>query len=146
MRLDVLAVASLLLPFPTVADTVVAARTLRSHTVLTESDVAIVAGESAGAISNISEVIGMETRVTIYEGRPLRPGDLGPAALVERNQIITLAYAAGGLSIVTEGRALGRAGAGETVRVMNLSSRTTVSGVVSAGGMVVVGAAPTLRQ
>jgi len=146
MRLDVLAVASLLLPFPTVADTVVAARTLRSHTVLTESDVAIVAGESAGAISDISEVIGMETRVTIYEGRPLRPGDLGPAALVERNQIITLAYAAGGLSIVTEGRALGRAGAGETVRVMNLSSRTTVSGVVSAGGMVVVGAAPTLRQ
>ena len=45
-------------------------------------------------------------RVTLYPDRPIRPGDLAPPALVDRNQIVTLEYAAGPLVILTEGRAL----------------------------------------
>ena len=50
--------------------------------------------------------------MAIYAGRPVRPGDLGPPALVERNQLVPLVYQPGGLAISTEGRALGRGGGG----------------------------------
>ncbi|HHX90132.1 MAG TPA: flagellar basal body P-ring formation protein FlgA, partial [Paracoccus sp.] len=36
------------------------------------------------------------------------------------------------------GRALGRGGAGETIRIMNLASRSTVSGRVAGPGLVEV--------
>ena len=48
-------------------------------------------------------------------------------------------YIEGPLRIVTEGRALDRAGAGEPVRVMNLASRQTVTGTVGADGSIEVG-------
>ena len=47
-----------------------------------------------------------------------------------------------GLRILTEGRALARGGVGDVIRVMNLSSRTTVSGRIAADGSVHVGLAP----
>ena len=65
-------------------------------------------------------------------------GAVGAPALVERNQIVELIFARNGLHIVTEGRALDRAGAGERVRVMNLSSRSTLFGTVTASGTVSV--------
>jgi flagellar basal body P-ring formation protein FlgA len=40
---------------------------------------------------------------------------------------------------MADGRALGRAGIGDVVRVMNLGSRQTVSGLVLADGSIVVG-------
>ena len=50
-----------------------------------------------------------------------------------------LSYASGPLTIVTEGRALDRAAAGEPVRVMNLASKQTVTGTVAPDGSVEVG-------
>jgi len=76
--------------------------------------------------------------VVLYAGRPIRPGDVGPPALIERNQIVTLHYRSGPLTIAAEARALGRAAAGEEVRVMNLASRSTVTGTVTETGGVVI--------
>ena len=116
---------------PVVAETVVAARTIRPQSVLSSEDLAIVDGDIAGAISTIGEAVGLETRVVLYSGRPVRMGDIGPPATVERNQIVRLVYATGGLTISAEARALGRAGPGDTVRAMNLTSKSTVSGIVA---------------
>jgi flagellar basal body P-ring formation protein FlgA len=77
--------------------------------------------------------------VTIYAGRPIRAADIGAPALVERNQIVPLVYAAGGLQITAEGRALDRGGEGDVIRVMNLSSRVQVTGIVDETGAVRVG-------
>lgn len=123
-------------PGTALADSLVALRTLRAQSVLSEADVAVVAAEIPGALSDPAEVAGQEARVTIYAGRPIRAGDIGPPAVVERNQVIPLAYRAGPLTILTEGRALARGGAGDTIRVMNLASRTTVLGQVDASGQV----------
>lgn len=71
-------------------------------------------------------------------GRPLRPGDIGPPAIIERNDLVTLIFRQGGLTIAAEGRSLGRGSVGEAVRVMNLSSRTTVTGRVKQDGSVEV--------
>ena len=57
---------------------------------------------------------------------------------VKRNQIVTLAYEKAALRIEAEGRALGAGGIGEVIRVMNSTSRVTVSGRIAADGTVVV--------
>ncbi len=124
----------------TAADaTVVATRVIRSQTVLGPDDVAVTAGATPGAYGAAEEVLGLEARVSLYAGRPVMRGDLGPPALLDRNQLVTMTYARGGLTIVAEGRALGRAGMGERVRVLNLDSKTVVTGRVTGFGEVEVG-------
>lgn len=124
---------------PAAADTVVAARTIRAQSILTADDVAVVDGERPGTFVAIDEVVGLEARVMLYSGRAISTADIGPAAIVERNQIVSLIYNNGGLTITADARALGRAGPGDMLRVMNLSSKTTVSGVVAPDGSVHVG-------
>ena len=123
---------------PALADTVVATRTIRPQSILTAQDLAVQPSAIPGGFARPEALIGQETRVVLYAGRPVLSEDVGPPALVDRNQIVTLAFARGGLNIRTEGRALARAGVGERVRVMNLSSRATLTGRVSADGTVVV--------
>ena len=123
---------------PAVADTLVATHTIPARSVIEASDLDRAAEASPGAIADLDEAIGLEARVTIYAGRPVRAGDLGPPALVDRNQIVALVFDRGGIAIGTDGRSLDRAALGERLRVMNLSSKTTVIGTVSGPGRVSV--------
>lgn len=129
----------LLLPGVAQADSLIATRTLRAETVIGFNDFTVVDASIPGALDDPAQAIGLETRVTLYAGRPLKAGDLGPPAIVDRNQVVSLAYGGGGLSILTEGRALARGGVGDVIRVMNLASRTTVSGRIGPDGVVHVG-------
>ena len=52
---------------------------------------------------------------------------------------MAVTFRSGGLTITTNGRSLARAGAGDTVRVMNLASRKIIAGIVSTHGSVRVG-------
>lgn len=131
--------AAMALPLAASADTVIAVRTIRSHTILTAADVRLQENEQPGAFSSIADVVGLEARVVLYQGRAISAADVGPAAIVERNQIVTLVYVRGTLSIATDARSLGRAGVGERLRVMNLASRKTIIGTVDAAGNVIVG-------
>ena len=72
-------------------------------------------------------------------GRPIAAGDLGPPAVVERNQIVTLRFRRGALLIEGEGKALDRGPEGARVRVMNLLSRVSVTGRVAGPNLVEVG-------
>jgi flagella basal body P-ring formation protein FlgA len=128
----------LTLTHPAQADTVFAAQTIRPQTVLTAEDMVLKDVDIPGAASQMAQLIGQESRVALYAGRPIRLGDVGPPAVVDRNQIVPLLFSSNGLTITAEGRALERAGAGEFVRVMNLTSRTTIMGLVMADGRVMV--------
>lgn len=123
-------------------ETVVATGTIRGQSVIGPADVALVEGDTPGALVSLDQAIGLEARINLYPGRPIRAGDLQPPAVVDRNEIVTLRYDAGAVLIVTEGRSLDRAGIGDRLRVMNLSSRTTVTGTVLGPGLVVVGGQP----
>jgi flagellar basal body P-ring formation protein FlgA len=131
----------LLIPLPALADSLVATRTIRAQTNLTAEDVTAVAMDIPGALTEPAAAIGQEARKVIYAGKPILATDLGPSAIVERNQIIPLAYSAGGLSILTEGRALARGAAGDVIDVMNLASRSKVTGQIGPDGTVRVGPA-----
>ncbi|MCB2135400.1 MAG: flagellar basal body P-ring formation protein FlgA [Rhodobacteraceae bacterium] len=135
-RLVIIILVAGLAAVPAGSETLVAARTIRANTILAAGDVTLVAGTVPGGAIRPEAVIGMETRVVIYQGRPVLSADLGPPALVERNQSVTLTYRSGDLVISAEGRALGRGGPGERIRIMNIASRTTVTGIVGTDGTV----------
>lgn len=135
-------IALLLLSGAAQADTVASNRVIRTGTVIEATDLILLDRDIPEAIGDPAEVIGQEARRTLYANRPLHPEDIGPPRLIDRNQIVPLSFAGSGLSILTEGRALASGGAGEVIRIMNLSSRTTVSGRILADGSVVVGTAP----
>jgi flagellar basal body P-ring formation protein FlgA len=134
-----LCLVALLAAGAVLADTVQVVRAIRGQSVLAAEDLAVVEGEVPGAITTIDEAVGKEAKVTLYPGRPILLAHLGAPALVERNAVVRMNYASGPLRIVTDGRALDRGGVGEPVRVMNLASRQTVTGIVAPDGSVEVG-------
>ena len=127
-----------LMPAPVLSDALTATRVVRANSVIALTDLAVSDASIPGALTSKSEIVGKEARVTLYPGRPIMASHVGPAALVTRNQPVTLIFVQGGLSIATEGRALSRGGVNDTVRVMNLESRTTVIGKVRADGTIQV--------
>jgi flagella basal body P-ring formation protein FlgA len=129
----------LALSTPALGESVVATRTIRAQSVIGPDDLTTVDAILPGALSNLESALGLEAKVAIYAGKPVRPSDLGPATLVQRNQLVPLIYLSGGLAISTEGRALARGSEGEVIRIINLASRTTVSGRIGPDGAVYVG-------
>ncbi len=125
-------------PFAVFAEIVVPTRTIRAKEIIVASDLEIKTIEIAGAAQQISSLVGQEARVALYPGRPISLSDIGPPAIVDRNDLVTLVFDRVALSITAEGRALGRGAVGERIRVMNLSSRTTVTGVIRADGQIEV--------
>ncbi len=127
-----------LLAGPAAAESVVAARTIPPHTVIGPDDLLLREIVVPGAVENMAEIVGLESRVALYAGRPIRPGDLGYPAVVDRNQIIPLIYQGVGVVISTEGRAMDRAGPGDLIRVMNMTSRATVTARIGIDGAAYV--------
>lgn len=121
---------------PVFADAVVPTRTIRANAVISETDVALKSQIHPQAFDRIADVIGQEARITLYAGRPILFDDVGPPAVVSRNQIVLIKYETAGLSIVTEGRSLQRGGVGDRIRIMNLDSRSTLFGQVQEDGTV----------
>lgn len=123
---------------PAAADSLLAARTIRAHALVTAADIATDSSRVAGAAEIPDQVVGLEARVTIYAGRPVLLSEVGPAAMVARNQMVTLIFKDGAITIRAEGRALDRGGPGDLVRAMNVSSHATVTGQVSPEGEILV--------
>ncbi len=133
-----------LLPAASMADSVVATRTIRAQNVISAEDLAMVPAEIAGALTSADAAVGLEAKVTLFAGRPVRAADLVQPALIQRNQVVSVVYQVAGLTIRTDGRALERGRAGAMIKVMNLSSHLMVQGAVTADGSVRV--SPNLQE
>lgn len=129
-------IAVWLLPMVVNADVVVPTRTIRAHAIITPLDVSLKAGLPGDTFSKTVDVIGQEAKTTLYAGRPIRVDDIGPPAMIERNQIVSIKFQSAGLLISTEGRSLQRGGVGDQIRIMNLTSRATLFGQVQPDGTI----------
>lgn len=127
-----------LLPTPALAEAYVANRVIRAGDVIRADDLSAVEADIPEAVAALDQIAGQEARVTLYPGRPIKADQLGAPAVVDRNQIVPLAYRIGNLAITTEGRALTRGGVGDVIRVLNLSSRVTIQGQIMPDGSVCV--------
>jgi flagella basal body P-ring formation protein FlgA len=129
-----------ILPFvlasPCLADIVVPTRTIRADAIIRENDVALHRGQNQDVFDQLNLVIGQEARVALYAGRPIRFDEIGPPAIINRNQIVGAFFKGKGLRIATEVRALERGGVGDYIRVMNLASRATIFGQVLPDGSI----------
>ncbi|MGB3553144.1 MAG: flagellar basal body P-ring formation chaperone FlgA [Jannaschia sp.] len=123
---------------PAIAQSVMVLRPIRAGEALAADDLAFGEAEVEDGFLDPRDIIGLEARVNLYPGRPVLTRDVGMPTVVQRNTVVPLLFRRGGLTITLEGRALSRAGDGESVRVMNLSSRSTVTGIATASGAVVV--------
>ncbi len=128
------------------AETLVATRLIRATDVVQPQDVRLAHPPREGAARDATQVVGLEARVAIYPGQPVRLADLRPAAVIERNEIVRMIYRQNGLMILTDGRVLGRGALGDIVSVMNLSSRQSVQGIVKASGLVEVTGSAGLQR
>lgn len=108
---------------PTTAASVELTRPLAAGAILSPGDI-----RSGG--SDEAEYVGKELRRFMPAGANVRETDLRTPTLVTRNRQVRLEFLRGPLSITAEGRALSNGAAGDTVRVINLTSKTVVTGVV----------------
>ena len=119
------------------AGSLAALRTLPAGSMISAGDITFDPALNGG-LADTAQVIGKEARVTVYEGRPILASSVIAPTLVDRNQSVSVGYSRGGLSISTEGRALGRGGAGDVIRVLNIASRVTVSARINPDGTLSV--------
>jgi len=117
------------------ADVLVASRTIPAQSIIVADDLLFRDIGTPGGLDDPAQVIGQEARVALFAGRPIMSKDIGPPAVVDRNQIIPLLFSRGGLVIEAEGRALDRAGPGDLIRVMNIASRNTVTARIDETGV-----------
>lgn len=113
------------------AQSVQSARPVKINTIITADDLVLTTDQVSGSFERIEDAVGLETRKTLYPGRPVMVGDLGPITVIERNQLVRLLFELGALKITADGRSLGRASLGQRVQVMNSDSRLIVTGVVT---------------
>lgn len=99
-----------------------------------------------GTAQRLEDVVGRQLRRPIGAGLPFMTVDLVAPVVVARNQPVVMVLEAPGLALTARGRALEDAGMGETVRVMNLLSRSVVEAEAIGPGRVRVtpGAVPVL--
>ncbi len=130
--------ALFLMASPALGDHIAANSVIRARQVILAEHLTVLAGDVATGYEDASELIGKEATLMIARGRPILRGYVTEPALVERNDIVEIVYESSSLSIKVEGRSLSRGAIGEKIRVMNLSSRSTVFGTVGADGRVFV--------
>jgi flagella basal body P-ring formation protein FlgA len=71
----------------------------------------------------------------------LRAADLAKPDLVQRDDNVTLIYESAGLYLTIRGKALDSGTEGDTVNVLNLQSKRTISGVVIGRDQVAISVA-----
>jgi flagella basal body P-ring formation protein FlgA len=111
---------------------------LRSSDVVTERrPKAEVGGDAAVR----SRAVGMQMRRQLRAGQAIKVADLGKPDLVQRDDNVTLIFESAGLYLTIRGKALESGTEGDTVNVINLQSKRTVSGVVIGRDQVAISVA-----
>lgn len=116
------------------------ARTLPAGTILGPNDVEMRMiplgyAESSGVI-DIDDIVGKQLQRQTREGVLIRPADIAAPELVSRNQLVTVIYRMGALTLTTRGRALNAASLSQPVTVLNPMTNKVLHGVASGTGTV----------
>lgn len=94
------------------------------------------------AVTDPQEILGLAARIQQRPGRQLSKADFERPMLIQRGDKVTLIYEISGMKLTTQGQAATAGADGDMIDVVNLQSRRTVRGTVSARGEVRLGSAP----
>ncbi len=88
------------------------------------------------------QLIGLEVKRRIYQGRPIAARDVGAPLAVKANMPVEVHWQSGSLTLVMQGNAMDPGAIGEQVRVLNPTTSRAVRGTVVADGIVEVRSEP----
>jgi flagella basal body P-ring formation protein FlgA len=91
--------------------------------------------------TEMNQIVGQSPRGLLRPGQPVRLSDLTRPITVGKNSLVTMIYKVANMTITTQGKAIDEGGPGDTVRVLNTTSNTTVEAVVRNNNTVIVSSA-----
>ena len=94
--------------------------------------------EVTGEPASRERTIGMQLRRPMRAGTPIRIADIVKPDFVQRDQSVTVIYQVPGIYLTTRGKAIESGAEGDTVSVLNLQTKRTLTGVVTGRGQVTV--------
>lgn len=92
----------------------------------------------ASTLTSAAELVGQEAVRPLAAGKAINKLHVRIAPLISRNQLVTLIYKRGGVTLTGTAQALEDGQAGQTIRIVNPSTRSTLNGVVGKDGSVEV--------
>ena len=107
--------------------------------VISEADMTYVVangGAMSGIVTNLTDVVGLETRRMLRAGETLRLSDLRHPVLVTKGSTVTMSFEAPGIVLTASGRAMSEGGIGETVTIQNPNSFRQIAAIVIGPGQV----------
>jgi len=126
--------ALLTLPVP------VTKRRILPDEIITEDDIELTdlpwQRVNAFAVLDPRDLVGMQAKRLIAQGRPVQLQSVTPPIIISRGEEVKIELRHGALHLVTTGKAIGDAHLGQEVRVVNLSSRKTITAIARADGVV----------
>ena len=118
----------------------VPARRLLPDTIVQEEDLVIIAlpigRVGAYVVTDPSEVVGKQVRRHLPVGRPIQRQSIIRPLVIDRGEQVEIHFSDGLLAVVAPGRALGDAHEGQQLRIVNLISNKTVTGIATGDGIV----------
>lgn len=119
------------------------ARSLSAGEIVQPQD--LVWGKAAAAPndapSDAEAIIGLAARRPLRAGAAVSARDVAAPQVIKSGDLVTVAYEDGGISLVLQGKAMAAAGLGESLPVMNTSSKKIIQAVASGPGQALVGPA-----
>jgi flagella basal body P-ring formation protein FlgA len=100
-----------------------------------------VAAAPSDSPSDAEAVIGQAAKRPLRAGAVVQARDVGSATVIKQGDVVTVTYDNGGVTLTLEGKAMGTAGVGESLAVLNTQSKKTVQTMVTGPGQAVVGPA-----
>jgi flagellar basal body P-ring formation protein FlgA len=94
--------------------------------------------EVTGEAASRDRTLGMQLRRPMRAGTPIRVADIVKPDFVQRDQNVTVIYQVPGIYLTTRGKAIESGAEGDTISVLNLQTKRTLSGVVTGRGQVTV--------
>lgn len=120
----------------------VATRAVARGEILREQDVAIERRPKSALQNDIvrapAVAVGMAAQQALRPGHAIRDADLTRPQLVKRGEPVMIVYEVPGITLTARGKAEESGSLGDTVNVLNVQSKRTIQGIVTASGQIKV--------
>jgi flagellar basal body P-ring formation protein FlgA len=92
----------------------------------------------ASTITDGNELSGQEATRTLAAGAPINKLHVRVAPAISKNDLVSIRYQQGSVELVVKGQALEDGQVGQSIRVLNPGTRTTLVGIVGKDNVVEV--------
>ena len=120
-------------------EALVAVRSMPKGHILSETDLSlsmIPYGQAKGALTDPALATGATLKTNLGPGDPIRDRNLTKSIMVRRGEVVTIVAQQGTLKVTASGQAKQDGALGDTITIMNLNSKKTVTGKIIGPSLV----------